>query len=95
LGLIVITIDDIIGTDINIKTAVFDIVLLSSVRNASGLDFSNIRNVIIMDPFENYTYCKSIERQIIGRVHRIGQTREVYVYRPIMLGTYEERIYTS
>jgi hypothetical protein len=89
----VITIDDIMGCDY--RTLDYDVILLSSKRNASGLDLTAINNVIIMDPFENYTYCRAIEKQLVGRVHRIGQEKPVNVYRLIMKGTVEESIYSS
>ena len=92
-GIRVITIDDLISSDCG--SLDYDVVLLSSKRNASGLDLSHINNVIIMDPFENYTYCRAIEKQLVGRVHRIGQTKPVNVYRLIMKGTIEELIYSA
>lgn len=69
------------------------VIILSSNVNASGIDLSFIHNVIIMEPFENYIYGKEIEKQLIGRVHRINQTHKVNVYRLIIKGTIEEVIY--
>ena len=70
------------------------ILLLSSEENASGLDLSFIRNVIIIEPFENYNYGKEIEKQLIGRLHRINQTQEVNVFRMIIRNSIEEEIYS-
>lgn len=70
------------------------VIILSSNVNASGIDLSFIHNVIIMEPFENYIYGKEIEKQLIGRVHRINQTHKVNVYRLIIKGTIEEEIYS-
>ena len=70
------------------------IIVLSSNANASGIDLSFIHNVIIMEPFENYVYGKEIEKQIIGRVHRINQVCNVNVYRLIIRDTIEETIYS-
>ena len=70
------------------------VIVLSSNANASGIDMSFIHNVIIMEPFENYFYGKEIEKQIIGRVHRINQVNKVNVYRMIIRGTIEETIYS-
>ena len=68
-------------------------IVLSSAANASGIDLSFIHNVIIIEPFENYIYGKEIEKQLIGRVHRINQTHEVSVFRLIIAGTIEEEMY--
>jgi SNF2 family DNA or RNA helicase len=89
----ILSISDIIGCDF--KTLSFDAILLSSKRNASGLDLTIANNVIIIDPFQNYTYCKQIEKQLIGRVHRIGQTKKVNVFRLIMKDTVEETSYSQ
>ena len=70
------------------------VIILSSVDNASGLDLSYISNVIIVEPFEDYLFGKEIEKQIIGRVHRINQLKVVNVYRMIIKNTIEEEIYT-
>ena len=70
------------------------VIILSSVDNASGLDLSYINNVIIVEPFEDYLFGKEIEKQIIGRVHRINQTKIVNVYRMIIKHTIEEEIYS-
>jgi SNF2 family DNA or RNA helicase len=70
------------------------VIILSSNVNASGIDLSFIHNVIIMEPFENYIYSKEIEKQLIGRVHRINQNHKVNVYRLIIKNTIEEDIYS-
>jgi SNF2 family DNA or RNA helicase len=70
------------------------VIILSSIDNASGLDLSYINNVIIVEPFEDYLFGKEIEKQIIGRVHRINQTKLVTVYRMIIKDTIEEDIYS-
>jgi len=69
------------------------IIILSSTQNASGIDLSFINNVIIIEPFANYLYGREIEKQLIGRVHRINQCRDVNVYRLIMRNTIEQQIY--
>jgi hypothetical protein len=70
------------------------VIMLSANINASGTDMSYIHNVIIVEPFSNYVYGKEIEKQLIGRVHRINQIHEVDVYRLYIKNTIEEDIYS-
>lgn len=88
----------------NIKTIMIDdvysvvdskVLLLSSENNAEGIDLSQYDNLIIFEPFEDHMYCKEIEKQLIGRIHRIGRTKQVNVYRLITKDTIEEDIYNS
>jgi SNF2 family DNA or RNA helicase len=53
-----------------------------------GLNITAANNVIILDPWWN----PYVEEQAISRVHRQGQTRDVYVFRIISPNTIEERI---
>lgn len=69
------------------------VIILSSTNNASGIDLSFIHNMIIVEPFDNLVYGREIEKQLIGRVHRIKQKSDVYVYRLIIEGTIEEHMY--
>eukprot|EP01035_Chromulina_nebulosa_P037487 gene37487-50597_t len=55
---------------------------------AVGLNLTQANHVILMDPCMN----KQLEYQAVGRVHRLGQRREVKIYRLACLGTVEERI---
>jgi SNF2 family DNA or RNA helicase len=71
------------------------VIILSSDENAAGINLTEFNNVIIFEPFEDSMYCKEIEKQLIGRVHRINQTKPVNVYRLIMLNTIEEQIYSK
>ena len=71
------------------------VIILSSEENAAGIDLTEFNNVIIFEPFEDSTYCKEIYWQLVGRVHRNGQTKPVSVYRLIMLNTIEETIYAK
>ena len=71
------------------------VLILSSEENAAGIELIEFNNVIIFEPFEDSVYCKEIEKQLIGRVHRINQTKAVNVYRLIMLNTIEEEIYSK
>lgn len=71
------------------------VVILSSEDSSSGLDFSSKNRVIIYEPFQDHIYSKEIEKQLIGRVHRLKQTKPVYVYRLIMDKTIEKEIYSK
>ncbi len=69
------------------------VLLLSSEKNAEGIDLKEFDNLIIFEPFEDHMYCKEIEKQLIGRIHRVGRTKPVMVYRLITKDTIEEEIY--
>jgi hypothetical protein len=70
------------------------VILLSANSNASGTDMTFMHRVIIIEPFESYIYGKEIEKQLIGRLHRINQTRDVHVHRLFIKDTIEEQIYS-
>ncbi|KJZ72565.1 hypothetical protein HIM_08089 [Hirsutella minnesotensis 3608] len=64
-------------------------VMLVSLRAGNaGLNLTSASNVIIMDPFWN----PYIEMQAVDRAYRIGQQREVKVYRILTKQTVEDRI---
>ncbi|KAG6033093.1 hypothetical protein E4U41_007009 [Claviceps citrina] len=64
-------------------------VMLVSLRAGNaGLNLTAANRVIIMDPFWN----PYIEMQAIDRTYRIGQQREVHVYRILTQQTVEDRI---
>lgn len=64
-------------------------VMLVSLRAGNaGLNLTSASRVIIMDPFWN----PYIEMQAVDRAYRIGQTREVKVYRILTKDTVEDRI---
>lgn len=69
------------------------VLLLSSKQNAEGINLSMFDKLVIFEPFEDHLYCKEIEKQIIARIHRIGRTNPVDVFRLITKDTIEEEIY--
>ena len=69
------------------------ILLLSSQQNAEGINLSMFDKMIIFEPFEDNIYCNQVEKQLIARIHRIGRSKPVDVYRFITEGTIEEEIY--
>lgn len=65
-----------------------DVLLMSMKQGNVGLNLDMANRVVLMDVGWN----SSLEDQAIGRVLRIGQTKEVHVYRLIINNTVEERI---
>ena len=70
------------------------VLLMASHLNAEGINLSMFDNIIIFEPFEDQIYCREIEKQLIGRIHRIGRAKPVKVFRLITKDTIEEEIYT-
>ncbi len=69
------------------------VLILSSESNASGLNFQFVQTVILLEPLEgDYIYRKQIENQIIGRLHRIGQSKPIEFIRLIILDSIESDI---
>ena len=63
--------------------------LLSLKTGGTGLTLTAADSVILLDPWWN----PAVERKASDRAHRIGQTRPVTIYRLVLTGTVEERIY--
>ena len=71
-----------------------DVIMLSSESAASGTNLTAAEEVILIDPiYGNYETRRNAEWQAIGRVYRMGQTKQVRVVRLIMKDTVEEEIY--
>jgi SNF2 family DNA or RNA helicase len=69
------------------------VLILSSEYNASGLNITCAKNIIILEPLKkDYMYRKQIENQIIGRLHRIGQDKEINFIRLIVIDSIEHQI---
>jgi SNF2 family DNA or RNA helicase len=64
------------------------IFLVSLKAGGTGLNLTGADCVIHYDPWWN----PAAEDQATDRVHRIGQTKKVFVYRLITRGTVEEKI---
>lgn len=62
--------------------------LISLKAGGTGLNLATADTVFIYDPWWN----PAVEDQAVDRVHRIGQGREVTVYRLLARGTVEEKI---
>lgn len=73
-----------------------NVLILSSVKNASGIDLSFVSNIIIFEPIIGDTlFLRDIEKQIIGRIYRINQTQNIDIYRFIIRNTIEEQIFNK
>jgi SNF2 family DNA or RNA helicase len=62
--------------------------LISMKAGGTGLNLTRASDVILLDQWWN----PAVDAQAIDRAHRIGQSREVRVWRLIMAGTIEEKI---
>lgn len=69
------------------------ILLISNLKNASGIDLTNFNNIIIFEPFQDKSCWRQIEQQMIGRLYRIGQKKETNVFRLIVNNTIESDLY--
>ncbi|CAK4675014.1 unnamed protein product [Aphanomyces euteiches] len=63
--------------------------LISTKAGGLGLNITSATNVVVFDPSWNPAH----DCQAQDRAYRIGQTKDVHVYRLITLGTIEEMIY--
>ena len=62
--------------------------LLPIKKGANGLNLIEATHVILLDSIVS----KAVESQAIGRIHRIGQSKETMVHRFIVEDTIEEKI---
>eukprot|EP00180_Rhodochaete_pulchella_P003063 Plantae.Rhodophyta-Rhodochaete_pulchella.ctg4997.p1 GENE.Plantae.Rhodophyta-Rhodochaete_pulchella.ctg4997~~Plantae.Rhodophyta-Rhodochaete_pulchella.ctg4997.p1 ORF type:complete len:654 (+),score=94.50 Plantae.Rhodophyta-Rhodochaete_pulchella.ctg4997:1125-3086(+) len=66
----------------------YSVMLLPFRSGANGLNLTEASHVILIEPLLN----SALESQAVGRVHRIGQRRETYVYHFVVRQTVEEQI---
>jgi len=78
-----LNVDDFNSSDI------YDVMLLSTKAAGVGLTLTGADRVVVYDP----SWSPSEDNQAVDRAYRIGQKKEVVVYRLISSGTVEERIY--
>ena len=62
--------------------------IMSTRAGGMGINLQTADTVILMDSDWN----PQVDLQAMARVHRIGQTKTVHVYRLVSSGTMEERI---
>ena len=73
-----------------------DVLFLSLQSMASGLHLANANYVIILTPLgAPFDRAEQIERQAIGRCHRIGQTKTVHVRHFLVRNSLEEEIWNQ
>ncbi|KAI9916634.1 hypothetical protein PsorP6_016733 [Peronosclerospora sorghi] len=75
--------------DFNNPNSNMTVFLISTRAGGVGLNLQSATNVVIFDPSWNPAH----DCQAQDRAYRIGQTKDVQVYRLITLGTIEEMIY--
>lgn len=64
------------------------LILVSLRAGGTGITLNAADYCFLLDPWWN----PAVENQAVDRIHRIGQTRRVFVYRMITQGTVEARI---
>lgn len=67
------------------------VLLLPLYLGAEGLDLIVASHVFLIEPIRK----ESIERQAINRCHRLGNTKQTYVYKYYLKDTIEERMITK
>jgi len=70
------------------KTGQDPVFLISLKAGGFGLNLTEADYVFLLDPWWN----PATETQAVDRTHRIGQTRNVMVYRMVATGTIEEKV---
>ncbi|SMX95159.1 Superfamily II DNA or RNA helicase, SNF2 family [Brevibacterium sp. 239c] len=70
------------------RTGAAPVFLISLKAGGFGLNLTEADYVFLMDPWWN----PATENQAIDRAHRIGQTKNVMVYRYVAEGTIEEKV---
>ena len=70
------------------KTGNAPVFLISLRAGGFGLNLTEADYCILLDPWWN----PAVESQAVDRLHRIGQTRKVMVYRLVAKDTIEEKV---
>ncbi|KAK0193449.1 SNF2 family N-terminal domain-containing protein [Armillaria mellea] len=74
--------------DITVAESDKDVMLVSLMAGGTGLNLVACNNVIFMDLWWN----PAVEEQAFNRVHRIGQTKPVEVYKLLVPNTIEDKV---
>ncbi len=67
----------------------FSVFLISLKAGGVGINLISAQRIVIYDPWWN----PAVEEQAIDRIYRIGQQKDVEVYKLYVKGTIEEKIY--
>merc|ERR1719305_2046522 len=67
----------------------FQCMLLTTTCGGVGLNLTSADRVVLIDPAWN----PAVDAQAVDRAFRIGQTREVRVYRLVMSGLIEDKMF--
>ena len=70
------------------REGIAPVFLISLKAGGTGLNLTEADYVILLDPWWN----PAVEAQAVDRTHRIGQTRNVMVYRMVAKDTIEEKV---
>jgi SNF2 family DNA or RNA helicase len=70
------------------KSGAAPVFLISLKAGGFGLNLTEADYCILLDPWWN----PATEAQAVDRIHRIGQTRKVMVYRLVAKDTIEEKV---
>jgi superfamily II DNA or RNA helicase len=70
------------------QEATIPVFLISIKAGGIGLNLTAADYIFILDPWWN----PAVENQAVSRAHRIGQEKNLFVYRFISVGTVEEKI---
>ena len=62
--------------------------LMSIKSGACGINLTQANHVFLVEPCIN----PALEKQAIGRVHRMGQKRTVQVFKLVLKGTVDENM---
>lgn len=74
--------------DFQASDSPYSVFLISLKAGGVGLNLTNAQNAIILEPWFN----PAIEEQAFSRIHRIGQNKEVQIYRLLYANSIESQI---
>jgi SNF2 family DNA or RNA helicase len=70
-------------------SAYTSVLLISAKAGGQGVNIQGANRVVIFD----FSWSPAVEEQAIGRAYRWGQTKDVFVYRFLVAGSYESMLF--